>query len=109
VRIRLVTTRAELGAEGLGPVQAMLLQELERKGSLTVLAAGRIIHGRRKGEKHLQEFPAADEQCCPYCTDDGRRVLASLRARRMVKRRRADGLWVLTVPATSAQTSEIPY
>jgi hypothetical protein len=93
---------------GLGPVQSMVLQELEDAGGLTEIAAGRSVHRRRKGERHLDHFPEG-QPCCEYCVDDGRQVLTSLRERGLVKRRRADGVWTLTVPTSTGQTGEIPW
>jgi hypothetical protein len=88
----------------------MILQELERTAELAAVDVGRSIHRWRKGERHLERFPEG-EPCCEYCVDDSRQVLASLRKRGLVKRRRADGIWTLTAaaPASSAQAGEIPW
>ena len=77
---------------GLGPVQRVLLMELEHEGGLTEIDAGRSIHWRRRGPEHLERFPDG-EPCCEWCFDDGRQVLVSLEKRGLVKR--VDELWVL--------------
>jgi ribosomal protein S19E (S16A) len=69
----------------LGPVQRMVLQELEWAVFMSAVEVGRSIHRRRHGEQHLERFPDG-EPCCAWCVDDARDVLATLEERGLVER-----------------------
>lgn len=75
---------------GLGPAQDAVLRALWAARQMTADEAGELAH-------RLRECACAERECEArgYWLRDGRELLSSLRRRGLLRRRRADGLWLV--------------